>query len=105
MRFEQIPLRREVDAVDLSDLTDAERSGPAYWDPEADVATLVVPVDPSATAAEAKAIRRRLVTKDAADERQLLDLIAAHKDPATPSWARPLITSAISAYGDLADLV
>lgn len=104
MILDNIRPRRDVDAADFSDLTGSEQTGPAKW-VKGQVDALEVPLDPSTTAEEAKAIRRRLVTVDAADEAQLLALIKAHKDSATPTWARPLIESAISAYGDLADLV
>lgn len=100
MRFEAIPLHpnRVVDDVDLSDLTASVQTGPAYWDPEATVATLVIPFDVEPTAAEAEAIRRRLVTVDAADEARLAQTERDAADPNTPSWARSLLRAELARY-------
>lgn len=70
-------------AADLSDLTASQRTGPAYWDPDA-VDVLVVPLDPEPSAVEAEAIRRRLVTSDSAEETRYVDLLAMRETAAAP---------------------
>lgn len=90
---------RPVDEADLSDLTTCKRTGPAYWHPD-EVDALVVPLDPEPTESEALAIRRRLVSADAADEAHLYELLAAVKDNLTPAWARLTLQAELARYGE-----
>lgn len=99
MILENIRLARAVDETDLSDLTSARQTEPAYWAPEA-VDMLVIPMEPEPTAAEAVAIRRRLVTADAAEEQHLRDLLAAAKDSSAPAWAKATIRAELARYGE-----
>lgn len=59
---------RTVDDVDLSDLTSAQRTGPAVWDEDG---LLRVPFDRDLTADEEALIRRRLLTRDADQESEV----------------------------------
>lgn len=91
-------LLKRADA-DLSDLTASTREGDAYWDDdEPDV--LVLPLFPEPTTAEQAAIRRRLVSVDAADEAHLYDLLAAADDPTAPTWARLTLRAELARYGE-----
>lgn len=76
-------LAKRADA-DVSDLTGCKRVGEQYWEP-GDV--LVVPMDKMPPAAERAAIRRRMVTADAADERRLLKLLQARALTGDPGAA------------------
>lgn len=69
MRLTPPPTRlgRVPDGVSLSDLTD-RTPGLPYWDAEG---ALVIPFDIEPTPAEQAAIRRRLLTRDAAHEAQV----------------------------------
>ena len=90
---------RAADETDFSDLTDSEQTGPARWHPDTPDA-LVIPFDHEPTAAEAAAIRRRLITADAAEEAQLYRLLDAHKDPAAPEWAKIILAVELAKYGE-----
>ena len=102
MILRNIRPRRDVDAADLSDITDAARSGSAYWSDEEPDA-LVIPLDREPTEAQARKIRRRLVTADADDEAHLGELVAAHADPQAPAWARLALAAQIADYGEPSD--
>lgn len=82
--------------ADVSDLTDSTRSGACYWDP-AELDVLVCPFDPEPTEAESVAIRRRVVTVDAADEQRLYDLLAMV--PASP-FESAWLASELARYGE-----
>lgn len=78
------PLLRGGD-TDVSDLTDSQRTGPAYWEDGA----LVLPFDVDPTPAEQALICRRLMTRDAAHETwvgAVSDALAAipETDPCRP---------------------
>jgi hypothetical protein len=90
---------RVADDCDWSDLTDSVQTGPAYWSTE-HVDALVVPFDTEPTPAEAKAVRRRLMTADAAEEARVYDLIAAVADNQTPTYARLILQSELARYGE-----
>lgn len=95
--------KRGADTIDLTGLTAAQRTGEAYWHPD-ELDTLVMPLDREPTPAEAKAIRRRLVTEDAADEAHLSELLKGHRDPGAPAWARATLAAEIGHYGEPSDL-
>jgi hypothetical protein len=61
---------------------------------------LVVELDPPPSEAEKTAIRRKVVTTDAADEQHLADLLASYADKSAPLWARVLIETELKAYGE-----
>lgn len=65
VRPEDNQIKRPVDATPFSDLTSAKQTGDAYWREDG---TLVIPFDREPSAAEQKAIVRRLCTADAAEE-------------------------------------
>lgn len=88
---------RPADPTDFSDLTASVQTGPAYW-LEGEVDTLVVPFDVEPTPAEAAAIRRRLITADAEEEARVKQLEADAANPATPSWAKPLMRAELDRY-------
>lgn len=93
-------LLKRTDA-DLSDLTASQRTCEPHWDTEeADV--LVIPMDPEPPEGEQAAIRRRLVTTDAADEAHLYELLTAAADPSPPLWARLTLQSELARYGESA---
>lgn len=69
-------LKRAPDDVDFSDLTDAEQTGPAFWDPE-QADALVIPFDPEPSEAEQAAIARRLLSVDDAAEAEVAQWQAA----------------------------
>jgi len=100
MRIQIATLARPAD-VDLSDLTTANRVGPAHW---VDDTTLEIPFDRELTTAETAAIRNRLITPDASMEqvRQLLaDYIAKPTTtPADDAQALKLMARAVLAYFD-----
>lgn len=102
MILTDIIIRRPAgaDGIDLDDLTDSTRTGPAYWHPEQPDA-LVIPLDPEPSDDEAAAIRRRLVSVDAADESRLVELLDAADDPLTPIWAKLTLQSELAAYGQV----
>lgn len=85
-----------ADGVDLSDLTDSVRTRPACW-AEGELDTLVMPLDPEPSEAEATAIRRRLATVDAADEAWLYSLLDL--TPASPFEERWLAAE-LAKYGE-----
>lgn len=103
MILRNVRLARTADDIDLADLTDSIRVGVAYWS-RGEVDALVMPLDPEPTEAEARMIRRRLVTADAADERHLGELLSAHADPQAPAWARLALAAEIGRYGEPTDL-
>lgn len=74
MSAPQTGLARPADS-DLSDLTTAQRTGPAYWD-EGD-GMLVIPFAVEPSLAEQAAIRRRLLTADAVEESTVNSLMQA----------------------------
>lgn len=102
MILRNLRLARAADDVDLTDLTASCRAGAAYW-MDGEVDTLIVPLDPEPTEAEAVAIRRRLATTDDADEAHLYELLAAANDPATPTWARASLRAELARYGESTD--
>lgn len=59
--------------VDLSDLTASTRLGEAYWAGS----DLEIPFDPEPSPAEQKAIRLRLLTRDAAHEDRVVAMATA----------------------------
>jgi hypothetical protein len=85
--------------VDLSDLTTATLVSEPHWDPDA-LDVVVLDFDHEPTPAEKTAIRRRLVTADAADEAHLDELLTARADPATPLWARLWLDAELAKYGE-----
>lgn len=66
-------LRAGAAAVDISDLTDSVRTAPAGWLD----GSLEIPLHPEPSAAEQVLIRRRLLTRDAAEEMRVGLLQAA----------------------------
>lgn len=66
-------LARPAD-VDVSDLTDARRTGPARW---LDANTLEIPFDAEPTDIEREAITRRLLTRDDDEESSVTRMQAA----------------------------
>lgn len=92
-------LLRRPDA-DLSDLTASTRTGAPFWDPDA-ADVLVIPFSTDPPSSERDAIRRRLVTRDAADETRLTQMLEDAKNPLTPSYARTLLWAELaSKYGE-----
>lgn len=89
---------RVADDCDWSDLTSAVQVGPAFWHQEV-VDALVVPLLPEPSEAEAKAIRRRLVTADAAEEARVKALEADVASTSTPESVRGLIRAELARYG------
>lgn len=99
MILRDIRTARRVDPTDFSDLTTSVQTAPAYWHPD-EVDALVIPMDPEPSESEAAAIRRRLVTVDAADEEHLANLLRDAADPNTPPWAQTLMRSELARYGE-----
>lgn len=86
---------RSVDDVDLSDLTDAVRTGPAVWTDGG----LEVPFDRDLTPDEVTAVARRLMSTDATEEQQWNDVTTFLDNP-TPDLAA--ITAQVRILTDLA---
>lgn len=83
MRFELATLARPVDDTDFSDLTTAQRTGPATW---TDDGGLDIPFDRELTATEVAAISNRLLTPDAGKENIRWVLVQYLANPApTPA--------------------
>lgn len=79
-------LQRDADLTDLADLTGCERDGVAYWPPD-ELDVLVIPFVTDPTEVEQAAIRRRLVTADAAEEQRYAALLAmAPSSPFEQMW-------------------
>jgi hypothetical protein len=89
-------LKRSAD--DLSDLTSATLTAEPYWDPD-ELDVLVLEFDREPTPPEQAAIRRRLVTADAADEAHLEELRAARATAATP-FERLWLDAELAKYGE-----
>lgn len=86
---------RSVDDVDLSDVTDAVRTGPAVWVDGG----LEVPFDRDLTPDEVTAIARRLMSVDATEEQQWIAVETYLDDPAPDLTA---ITAQVRVLTDLA---
>lgn len=102
MMLHLIRLARTADDVDIADLTTANRTGAAHWvdcDEHAPVDCLLVPLDDEPTADQQLAIRRRLVSADAADEAHLYDLLAMRASAATP-FERMWLDEQLGKYGE-----
>jgi hypothetical protein len=69
MRADMTGLRllRSPDDVSFSDITSAQKLGPAFWDPDAPH-ILVIPMSPEPTEAEASRIVQRLTTENLQEE-------------------------------------
>lgn len=88
---------RVADDCDWSDLTASAQVGPAFWH-QTIVDALVVPFVPEPTAAEAAAIRRRLLTSDADEEARVAQLAKDADNPNTPTSVRGLIRAELARY-------
>lgn len=92
-------LRRVPDDTDFSDLTASTYSPRAAWsETAADV--LVLDFSPAPKASEQTAIRRRLVTVDADDEKRLADLLAVRADPNLSTAMRLWVNTELARYGE-----
>lgn len=80
MLFALATVARSVDLTDFSDLTDAQRAGPAQWT----AGGLDIPFDRDLTDDEVTAITARLLTTDSAEEEQRA-LIAAYLSNPAPT--------------------
>lgn len=69
MIFDNIAPARDVDSLDLSDLTTAQRTGPARWVGED---RLEVPFDRDLTADEAEAVRVRITSENGTSDTENL---------------------------------
>jgi hypothetical protein len=90
-------LLKRADA-DLADLTTSERTGEPYWDLE-ELDVLVVPLCPEPSPDDQAAIRRRLVTADAADEARYTELLSM-RDQASTTFERMWIDTELARYGE-----
>jgi hypothetical protein len=81
MRFNIRTLAAHADSVDLSDLTNAHRTGPAFWDPD-EAGVLEIPFDRDLTDAERDAITNRLSAPEPEDARAE---VAAYLNLTSPS--------------------
>ena len=71
-----VQIRPDADALDFTDIAPGcVRSGPASWNEDG---SLSIPFAPEPTAAQQVLIRRRLLTKDARDERIVAGLATVY---------------------------
>lgn len=89
MRFQINALAGHADSTDLTDLTDAQRTGPAYWLPD-EVGVLEIPFDRDLTDDEVAAITDRLSAPTIEDAQAAVAAYLKIPDPSSQDNADQL---------------
>lgn len=101
-----VKLARPADPTPIDDITTLPRGDePARWVtcPDHPSDCLLVPFEVEPSEAEQTAIRRRLVTINAADEQRLYDLLSA-RETATSTFERLWLDTELARYGEPTDV-